>query len=420
MAGEPSVVVDYLSIIVKAIEKAQNDPAELRSLVFEVARFSLGKQILTRYHEIGSAEFQRHILDLETAIGEAERLGQQEHQLQADRQNVRLLSAPDGSADHTAVAIRDQPEGAEVSDYFSVGGSIVVHDAPIDLYRETGTLSEFFERVEVWKPSFGGGGKGNRAAHWPLMGLAITMGFAILAFVGVAIYSTLNMRMVNFQRTDLSNFDKVFQSVSAASTSSNIDAVRLSTRAMLARSNSVGPSLDFQLPTAYGIYVVSEGKLYDLSALPIKVPDSRIAISAVISTPSHVTLPNGKLTFIVFRRNLVSSAPDEVSVRVVARVLKDMKFDSARSPTISRVDDQWAIRSKSYELGVAPLGDNPEMIVIRPKDTHFSFSPGRYALVVNGQGYDFSVDGQSTDTAQCLERTEAANGTIYSECRNLP
>jgi hypothetical protein len=418
MAGEPSVVVDYLSIIVKAIERAQNDPVELRSLVYDVARLNLSKQILTRYHEIGGVEFQRHILDLETAIGEAERLWRQEHQLQADPRDVRLLNAPDGQADHTAVGICNQPVNAEVNDYFSIGRSIKVLDAPVDLYRETGTLSEFFQQVEVWKPSFGG--RERRSAARPLMGLAVLMGFALVAYVGVAIYSVLSMRMVNSQRPDFSYSEKVFQSGSAASVPSSIDAGRLRARAMSARGNSDAPSLDFQLPTEYGIYAVSEGKLYDLSALPIKVPDSRIAISAIISTGSRVTVPNGKLTFIVFRRDLVSSAPDEVSVRVVARVLKEMKFDSSRSPTIIQLDDQWAVRSKSYELGVAPLGDNPEMIVIRPKDTQFLFSPGRYALVVNGQGYDFSVDGRLTDTAQCLERTKAVNGTVYSECRSLP
>jgi hypothetical protein len=46
-------------------------------------------------------------------------------------------------------------------------------------------------------------------------------------------------------------------------------------------------------------------------------------------------------------------------------------------------------------------------------------TPGRYALVVKGQAYDFTVAGEITETAQCLERTEAANGTFYSECRTL-
>jgi hypothetical protein len=37
--------------------------------------------------------------------------------------------------------------------------------------------------------------------------------------------------------------------------------------------------------------------------------------------------------------------------------------------------------------------------------------------VLKGQAYDFTVDGQITDPAHCMERTEAANGSFYSECR---
>jgi hypothetical protein len=38
MAGQPSIASDYISIISQAIEKAQNDPAHLRSLVYDTAR----------------------------------------------------------------------------------------------------------------------------------------------------------------------------------------------------------------------------------------------------------------------------------------------------------------------------------------------------------------------------------------------
>jgi len=41
---------------------------------------------------------------------------------------------------------------------------------------------------------------------------------------------------------------------------------------------------------------------------------------------------------------------------------------------------------------------------------------GRYALVIKGQAYDFTVAGPITEAAQCLERVDAANGTFYSEC----
>ena len=60
------------------------------------------------------------------------------------------------------------------------------------------------------------------------------------------------------------------------------------------------------------------------------------------------------------------------------------------------------------------------MIVLRPEDPQLTLSPGRYALVIAGQGYDFSVDGKITDLAQCLERTNVIDGMVYSECRTLP
>jgi hypothetical protein len=73
----------------------------------------------------------------------------------------------------------------------------------------------------------------------------------------------------------------------------------------------------------------------------------------------------------------------------------------------------------SYDFRVAPIRENPEMLLSRPENPEFEFAPGRYALVVKGQAYDFTVAGEITETAQCLERTEAANGTFYSECRTL-
>jgi len=33
------------------------------------------------------------------------------------------------------------------------------------------------------------------------------------------------------------------------------------------------------------------------------------------------------------------------------------------------------------------------------------------------QPYDFTVAGEITDAAQCLERTDAMNGSFYSECQ---
>jgi hypothetical protein len=104
----------------------------------------------------------------------------------------------------------------------------------------------------------------------------------------------------------------------------------------------------------------------------------------------------------------------------VARVAREMKFNGAGSPTTTEIDGEWAIRSKSYVFRVAPVGDSPEMIVLRPADSQQSLSPGRYALVFAGKGYDFTIDGEVTDAAQCLERSNVVGGLVYSECRTPP
>jgi hypothetical protein len=59
------------------------------------------------------------------------------------------------------------------------------------------------------------------------------------------------------------------------------------------------------------------------------------------------------------------------------------------------------------------------MVIIRSDPADFVFAAGRYALVLKGAGYDFTVEGKVTDLAHCLERTDALNAPVYSECRKL-
>jgi hypothetical protein len=177
---------------------------------------------------------------------------------------------------------------------------------------------------------------------------------------------------------------------------------------------------DFEMPTLYGVYAVSDKKLFKLVSLPIKVPDQRIAISAMISKPSSTTIPIGNISFVVFRRDLPFSAPDKVFIRVVARVVREMKFSGFGPAKTVKIDDQWVVRSNSYEFGVAPLNNDPEMLTIRAANPDFTLPAGRYALALKWQAFDFNVGGEITDTAQCLERTEAVGSAVYSECRKTP
>ena len=174
-------------------------------------------------------------------------------------------------------------------------------------------------------------------------------------------------------------------------------------------------AVPFPLPKTYGIYASSDGQLTELEALPVKIPDARIQLSAEIRKPSSVVVSGSGLAFVVFRRELVNSAPQKVSVRVVASVLRETKFIASK-PTVMPVEGAWRIRSNAFEFKVSPVADSREMIIIRPQ-SEFTFPAGRYVLVLNGIGYDFTVAGPITAPEQCLEQTEALNGTVLSECR---
>jgi hypothetical protein len=169
------------------------------------------------------------------------------------------------------------------------------------------------------------------------------------------------------------------------------------------------------VPSSFGVYAVSAGQLYELQPLSVRVPDPRILISADISAPSQTILPDGKVTFIVYRRELVNNAPERMSVRIVARVAREMSFSGGAAVT-KNVSGSWRIRSNSVPLRVAPAPGTSEMIIAQPESA-LTFPAGRYVLVHNGRGYDFTVDGPVVTAAQCLELVEATNGSLYTECR---
>jgi len=57
------------------------------------------------------------------------------------------------------------------------------------------------------------------------------------------------------------------------------------------------------LPRVFGIYAISNGELFELEALPRRAPDPRIALSAVITKASRTILPDGRISFVAYRRD---------------------------------------------------------------------------------------------------------------------
>jgi hypothetical protein len=176
---------------------------------------------------------------------------------------------------------------------------------------------------------------------------------------------------------------------------------------------------EIPLPEDYGAYALADGKLTELSVLPMRVPDPRVAISPTITTPSHAHLSADKVSFVIYRRDLANSVPEHVSVRVIAQVVRALTFAADGKATITNIDETWVVRSNSYEMKIAPVADNPEIVLIRPKEANIVLPAGRYALVLKNVAYDFTIDGSLTDAAHCLERSDALSSPVYSECRNL-
>jgi hypothetical protein len=168
-------------------------------------------------------------------------------------------------------------------------------------------------------------------------------------------------------------------------------------------------------PTDYGVYAVNNDSLIELQPLPGRPPDIRVAVSAALKMPSHTVLPNGHPRFIVFRRDTAGTISDRAEVRIVARIGREFSAEAAgKKPEDG---DTWVIRNVSFPFRASPLPDNPEMYELHSEDPTLDLTPGRYALVLRTQAYDFTVEGQPVDPKQCIERIVATNGTFYADCK---
>jgi len=387
---------DFSLILARTIESVKSDPAQFRNLIYEMARAQLQKEAWHRNPPMNILELRRMMLALETAIERVETDA-------AMRDGMPLLEAV---APRSAVNTAPAP-------------AITVH-APSIVIDQTVAQNS--------RPVAGTSVKRARAVPAPLKAV---LRLVVVAAVAAAIVLVLDRQFHLLSGPRPVAVDTPASPPAAAAASvANIPAPLPAPAAPASAPTAIAstlpkpqpapqPAHSGPVPAVYGVYAVSDEKLFELKPLIGRVPDQRVFMSPVLNKPSSTVLPNGHVTFIVYRRDIVSSAPDAVTVRVIARIARELKFNEAGKPSTVKVDDAWAIRNISFDYRVAPSPDNQEMIAITPQDGQFALPPGRYGLVIKGLAYDFTVDGRVTAVAQCLERTQAANGTFYSECRAL-
>jgi hypothetical protein len=176
--------------------------------------------------------------------------------------------------------------------------------------------------------------------------------------------------------------------------------------------------VSFPSPTSYGVYAISDNRLIKLEQVHATPVDRRAGNQLQIVEPGRSVIAPGKLTFVLFRRDLVSNAPEKVPLHIAARVARSMNFDSAGKAVMTTpTTENWIIRYQGYNLRVSPLRDNAEMVILRSEDPQFLFPSGRYELMLGGQAYDFVVAGEVTDPAHCVEGVATVRGPEFYECK---
>jgi hypothetical protein len=368
-------VRDYEQVLRGVIEQIEDDPSRLRAFVYDLARVHLKREAFNSYRSLGRTGVERHLAELERAI----------EQVEAKAQTPTLFGPTSGLVNSS-----ERP----------ASGVVTIYEPPRWLDRRS-DVSLIPAEYETRLPR-----------ERPTSRISLALQFIGTAAIGVLLSAILTGQ-ITFDRLWRPKIEAQVAPVSVTDTASQkLD------QSQLPLSPAAASQPPYPLPTTYGVYVVSEDRLYELERLQLRVPDQRVQLSAEINSPSVTTVSGGNLVFVIFLRELVNNAPRRVQVRVVARVAREMTFKGGTASTAS-IDGGWRIRSNYHEFKVSPVDGRNEMIAIQP-DTGFVFPPGRYVLALNGVGYDFAVTGAPPSPAHCLERFETATGLIYGECQRPP
>jgi hypothetical protein len=164
------------------------------------------------------------------------------------------------------------------------------------------------------------------------------------------------------------------------------------------------------------VYAVRDNRLIELSPLNTAPADPRAKSVLQTIQPSKTSLPDGKVTFLLYRRDFLASAPERVPIRILARIARVMRFEVGGAVVAAPPSEAWLLREKGAELRVLPVPEDREMVLARLDDPQTSLPPGRYALLLNGQPYDFTIDGTVTDPAHCVESTPTNRGPVFYDC----
>jgi hypothetical protein len=366
--SEPvSPEVQFALVIARLIDSVESSPAEMRQIIYDLARYKLQEQ----FTHCDAADVRRTQQALETAIRGVEEFSKQHANIPAP----------------TALS--------QVSETYNAPP---VHHRlpPPELIPQSRSRSELGLEPYVE-------GSKRTQLRWPHFGRTVAIAATVIGIL-VAVQ----------QRERLSSLADHLPKLESKTVIEERSAPTQVVSDPIPASPPLKPAS--LRPTDYGVYATSNDRLFELNLLPGRPLDIRVAVSAAFKMPSRTILPNGHPKFIVFRRDAVSNIADRAEVRMVARIAREFSTDVIGKTPVDG-DDTWVIRNISFPFRSSPVNGSPEMYELHSEDPALELTPGRYALILKSQAYDFSVEGLTVDPRQCIERTVASNGTFYSDCK---
>jgi hypothetical protein len=395
---------DYYSILIRAIDAAKKNSAELRHLVYERARFNMKRDFLFGSSNMPLTDVVRHVNAFEAAVARIESHASDDApQADAAKADPVEPTQEDETAeicatnDPVALPAEDQTVSARSNNLIQI-----LPPEPIaPLYSPPGAIhraddSQLARLTEEF------------VRHARFANKSIGIAIVAVAFIGTVIITMLWPTQSQKQPPLPAQV-----AATAPQAVASLPPSLLAENAAPPVAQVVKPP--FPLPSSFGIYALSDTKLIELQPLPISVPDARVALSAEITKPSFTTIADSKPAFILFRRDLANSVPQKITLRIVARVARDTKIVGGKASTTA-LDDSWRIRDISRELKVSPIPGQREMLLAQ-LDDDATLPAGRYALVLNRTGYDFLISNGDPGPTFCLEQFEATNGTVFNQCR---
>jgi len=269
--------VDFAIVLTRVITSIENDPAQLRNAVYELARIKLQTELSQRAAPIDGSNKGDLASALESAIERVETVYSKHNHLRVLQSlNRRTNNSGIGASE---IAIEEREPALMIR-------------AP---RSRTAHLPNFLTAVAGSSP------KVKHSWHW--MGAAPLLRAAMVAIFAVVVCVVLDRQFNILGRQAPQLFASVVQKVEKLETKRIVQA---SAGDLQLKTTPAPQSLGFPVPSVYGVYAVGGGKLYELEPLVGRVPDQRVFMSTPIKTASRTVLADGRAVFIIYRRDAVN------------------------------------------------------------------------------------------------------------------